>query len=164
MPTDCLFREDAYLRNCDAEVVAITDRGGIVLDRTVFYATSGGQPGDSGMLMTEAGVEIPIATVVCIGLLLSTITRNSAAAVVGTLMVSLLFQLIGILPGLGALKPYLLSSQFTAWQGLLRTPIDWAPILRALWVCSLYVVPAMVAAINNSVCGMIETYFPSPHL
>ena len=43
---------------------------------------------------------IPIATVVAIGLLLSTITRNSAAAVVGTLMVSLLFQLIGILPGL----------------------------------------------------------------
>ena len=44
---------------------------------------------------------IPIAAVVCIGLLLSTITRNSAAAVVGTLMVSLLFQLIGILPGPG---------------------------------------------------------------
>lgn len=41
---------------------------------------------------------IPIATVVCIGLLLSTITRNSAAAVVGTLMISLLFQLIGVLP------------------------------------------------------------------
>ena len=44
---------------------------------------------------------IPIAAIVCIGLLLSTITRNSAAAVVGTLMVSLLIQLIGILPGLG---------------------------------------------------------------
>ena len=44
---------------------------------------------------------IPIVTIVAIGLLLSTITRNSAAAVVGTLMVSLLFQLIGILPGLG---------------------------------------------------------------
>ncbi len=44
---------------------------------------------------------IPIATVVCIGLLLSTITRNSAAAVVGTLMISLLFQLIGVLPGPG---------------------------------------------------------------
>jgi len=64
MPTDCLFREDAYLRDCDAKVVAITDRGGIVLDRTVFYATSGGQPGDAGTLTTEAGVEIPIATVV----------------------------------------------------------------------------------------------------
>ena len=45
---------------------------------------------------------IPIAAIVCIGLLLSTVTRNSAAAVVGTLMVSLLFQLIGILPGLGS--------------------------------------------------------------
>ena len=86
---------------------------------------------------------IPIATVVCIGLLLSTITRNSAAAVVGTLMISLLFQLIGILPGLGALQPYLLSTQFNAWQGLLRQPIDWSPIVRAAWVCAMYAVPAL---------------------
>jgi ABC-2 type transport system permease protein len=89
---------------------------------------------------------IPIATVVCIGLLLSTITRNSAAAVVGTLMISLLFQLIGILPGLGALQPYLLSTQFNAWQGLLRQPIDWSPIVRAAWVCAMYGVPALVTA------------------
>jgi ABC-2 type transport system permease protein len=89
---------------------------------------------------------IPIATVVCIGLLLSTITRNSAAAVVGTLMVSLLFQLIGILPGLGALVPYLLSTQFNAWQGLLRQPIDWSPILRAVWVCAMYGIPALGTA------------------
>jgi misacylated tRNA(Ala) deacylase len=64
MPTDCLFREDAYLRDCDATVVGLTDRGGIVLDRTVFYATSGGQPGDGGMLTTAAGIEIPVATAV----------------------------------------------------------------------------------------------------
>ncbi|HUO69596.1 MAG TPA: ABC transporter permease [Solirubrobacteraceae bacterium] len=89
---------------------------------------------------------MPIATVVCIGLLLSTITRNSAAAVVGTLMVSLLFQLIGILPGLSGLQPYLLSTQFNAWQGLLRTPIDWAPIVRAAWVCAMYGLPALFAA------------------
>jgi ABC-2 type transport system permease protein len=89
---------------------------------------------------------IPIATVVCIGLLLSTITRNSAAAVVGTLMISLLFQLIGVLPGLGALQPYLLSTQFNAWQGLLRQPIDWSPIVRAAWVCAMYGVPALATA------------------
>jgi ABC-2 type transport system permease protein len=89
---------------------------------------------------------IPIAAIVSIGLLLSTITRNSAAAVVGTLMVSLLFQLIGILPGFGSLQPYLLSTQFSAWQGLLRTPIDWTPIVRAVWVCALYGVPSLFAA------------------
>jgi ABC-2 type transport system permease protein len=89
---------------------------------------------------------IPIGAIVCIGLLLSAVTRNSAAAVVGTLMVSLLIQLIGILPGLGGLKPYLLSTQFNAWQGLLRTPTDWAPIVRAGWVCALYGLPALFAA------------------
>jgi ABC-2 type transport system permease protein len=88
---------------------------------------------------------IPIAAIVCIGLLLSALTRNSAAAVVGTLMVSLLIQLIGILPGLGSLQPYLLSTQFNAWQGLLRTPIDWEPIVRAAWVCALYGLPALLA-------------------
>jgi len=90
---------------------------------------------------------IPIAAIVAIGLLLSSITRNSAAAVVGTLMISLLFQLIGILPGLTGLQPYLLSTQFNAWQGLLRTPIDWAPIVRAAWVCAMYGVPALAAAL-----------------
>jgi ABC-2 type transport system permease protein len=89
---------------------------------------------------------MPILAVACIGLLLSTITRNSAAAVVGTLMVSLLIQLIGILPGLEGLHPYLLSTQFNAWQGLLREPIDWAPVVRSAWVCSLYGLPALVGA------------------
>jgi misacylated tRNA(Ala) deacylase len=63
MPTEYLFREDSYLKSCDARVVAITEQGGVVLDRTVFYATSGGQPGDSGTL-TAAGVTVPIATAV----------------------------------------------------------------------------------------------------
>ncbi len=89
---------------------------------------------------------IPIAAIVCIGLLLSAVTRNSAAAVVGTLMISLLIQLLGILPGLSGLQPYLLSTQFNAWQGLLRTPIDWSPIVRAVWVCALYGLPALLAA------------------
>jgi ABC-2 type transport system permease protein len=89
---------------------------------------------------------IPIGALMCIGLLLSVLTRNSAAAVVGTLMFSLLTQLIGILPGLSGAQPYLLSTQFNAWQGLLRTPIDWEPIARAAWVCALYGLPALFAA------------------
>jgi ABC-2 type transport system permease protein len=88
---------------------------------------------------------VPVLALTFIGLLLSAVTRNSAAAVVGTLMVSLVIQLVGILPGLGALHPYLLSTQFNAWQGLLRTPADWAPIVRSLWVCALYGLPALAA-------------------
>jgi len=59
-----LFREDAYLRTCEADVVGVNDRGGLLLDRTVFYAMGGGQPGDSGALELEDGSRIDIATTV----------------------------------------------------------------------------------------------------
>jgi len=55
MATDCLFRDDAYLKDCSATVKGVTDQGAILLDRTVFYATSGGQPGDTGTLVTADG-------------------------------------------------------------------------------------------------------------
>lgn len=90
---------------------------------------------------------LPILAVACIGILFSTVFRNSAAAIVGTLMFSLLLQLIAILPGLGGVQPYLLSTQFQAWQGFLRVPVDWEPILRALWICALYAVPAILVAL-----------------
>ncbi|WP_296420497.1 alanyl-tRNA editing protein [Pseudooctadecabacter sp.] len=57
------FIEDAYLRDAAADVFAVTDEGGIILDATIFYATSGGQPGDSGTLTWEGG-RIDIATTV----------------------------------------------------------------------------------------------------
>src|SRR5665213_2638921 len=64
MATDCLFRDDSYLKDCQARVVAITEQGGIVLDRTVFYANSGGQPGDSGSFTGLDGTRIAIETAV----------------------------------------------------------------------------------------------------
>jgi len=91
---------------------------------------------------------LPVFAVASIALLLSTVTRNSAAAIVGTLMISLLLQLVGIISGLASLKPYLLSTQFDAWQGLLREPADWAPIVRAAWVCALYALPALGVALT----------------
>ncbi|MEQ3711279.1 alanine--tRNA ligase-related protein, partial [Tateyamaria sp.] len=48
--TKPLFREDAYLRRAEAEVLAHTSEGGIVLDQSIFYPTGGGQPGDNGVL------------------------------------------------------------------------------------------------------------------
>lgn len=59
-----LFREDAYLSTTEGTVVAVNERGGIILDRTVFYATSGGQPGDTGFLERADGSRIEIASTV----------------------------------------------------------------------------------------------------
>lgn len=59
-----LFRDDAYLRTCEAHVVGHNDRGGIILDRTIFYATGGGQPGDSGHMELDTGATITIVTAV----------------------------------------------------------------------------------------------------
>jgi ABC-2 type transport system permease protein len=59
-------------------------------------------------------------------------------------------QLLGIITALDFLRPYLLPQQFNAWQGLLRDPIDWAPIVRAAWVSALFAVPAL---------GWAFTYF-----
>lgn len=61
--TEALFRQDAYLQDADAHVRAVTPEGGIVLDRSVFYPTGGGQPGDSGRLEWDGG-QITIATTV----------------------------------------------------------------------------------------------------
>ena len=49
-----LFRQDAYLREADAIVTAQDERG-VRLDRTIFYPTGGGQPGDTGLLRWDGG-------------------------------------------------------------------------------------------------------------
>jgi misacylated tRNA(Ala) deacylase len=61
--TELIFRDDAYARCCTARVVAADERG-IRLDRTVFYPTGGGQPGDAGVLRLPSGGEVAIVDAV----------------------------------------------------------------------------------------------------
>jgi len=114
---------------------------------TSLSGTTVGATRALGLIAASFGVYLwPLLAIACIGLLLSTATRNSAAAVVGTLVATLLIELLGILPGLESLRPYLLTRQFDAWQGLLRQPTDWDPMVRSAWVCAAYAVPALLAA------------------
>ena len=59
MSTELLFREDAYLRHCEARIVAVGERG-VEVDRTVFYPMGGGQPGDTGVLIRADGSQLRI--------------------------------------------------------------------------------------------------------
>ena len=62
--TAFLFRDDSYLTSVEAIVTALTPDGGIVLDRTIFYASSGGQPGDTGAVQRPDGARAAIAATV----------------------------------------------------------------------------------------------------
>jgi misacylated tRNA(Ala) deacylase len=61
--TELLFRDDGYLRSCAARVIAADGRG-VRLDRTVFYPTGGGQPGDTGVLRLATGQSITVVDTV----------------------------------------------------------------------------------------------------
>lgn len=57
METELLFLRDAYLRECEARVIEVRDNA-VILDRTVFYYTSGGQPHDTGLIDGQLVTEV----------------------------------------------------------------------------------------------------------
>ena len=61
--TELVFRDDAYARSCEARVTRV-EPGAIHLDRTVFYPSGGGQPGDRGVLKLSGGVELEVLNTV----------------------------------------------------------------------------------------------------
>ncbi len=62
--TALLFRDDAYARSCRSKVIGATPEGGIILDRTVFYAQGGGQPGDVGTIHASSGSAFTVSNTV----------------------------------------------------------------------------------------------------
>ena len=64
MTTQLEFLDDAYSRSGEAQIISLNEQGGIIIDRSVFYATSGGQPGDSGSIELSDGTRIEITTAV----------------------------------------------------------------------------------------------------
>jgi ABC-2 type transport system permease protein len=86
--------------------------------------------------------------VAAFAILLSTWTRNSAAAIVGTLVYALGQEAIAGLVHQGWAQHYLLSDQFDGWHGVFMSPVDWTLITRAIWVSSIFVaVPLLIAGL-----------------
>jgi ABC-2 type transport system permease protein len=135
--------------------------GGLLWGFDPLPTLSGGHvPTGEGLLLLAGAIAVyamPLLAVAAIAFMLSVVTRNSAAAVVGGLMFVLILQIVGAITALRGLDPYLLPSQFDAWQGLVRQPIDWAPIGHAAWVSALYGIPAaciaLVAFVRRDVTG-----------
>jgi misacylated tRNA(Ala) deacylase len=62
--TEFVFRSDSYIKTLDAKVIEVVADGSIALDRTIFYAASGGQPHDTGQLVLGDGRVVPIVNVI----------------------------------------------------------------------------------------------------
>jgi ABC-2 type transport system permease protein len=102
-----------------------------------------------GIALTWASaglVALPLLALASVAILLSSVTHNSVASVVGGVVLIVLLQLVSSLGLGGSLGPYLLTNQFGAWLNLMRDPIDWAPIVRAAWVSLLWAAVSLLAA------------------
>jgi misacylated tRNA(Ala) deacylase len=62
--TEFVFRSDSYRKSLDTVVTSVTPDGGIELDRTIFYAASGGQPNDTGRMVAGDGRVVPIVNTI----------------------------------------------------------------------------------------------------
>ena len=85
-----------------------------------------------GLSFAALGVfAIPLIAIAAFAIFLSVATRNSAAAIVGTLVYALAQEALAGLVHLDFFRHYLLSDQFDGWHGLFQTPTYWTPIIRA---------------------------------
>jgi len=89
---------------------------------------------------------VPLLAIASFGIFLSVLTKNSAAAIVVTLVYELTMEAVVGLVHVSWLRHYLLSAQFDAWHGFFQTPLYWTPIVRALWVSALFIAVPLTAA------------------
>jgi len=89
---------------------------------------------------------VPLIAVAAFAVFLSVVTRNSAAAIVGTLVYALAQEALAGLVHLDFFRHYLLSDQFDGWHGLFQSPTEWTPVIRAIWVSAIFTAVPLVVA------------------
>jgi ABC-2 type transport system permease protein len=89
---------------------------------------------------------LPVVAIACFGVFLSVVTRQSVAAVGGTVIYAMSLQGVAAISAIAAAHPYLLTNQFTAWHDLFQDPAAAASIVRSVWVCAAFALPPLIAA------------------
>jgi len=88
----------------------------------------------------------PLVAFTCLALLFSVWSRNAAAGIAGPVVIGMVMQLVGALGGIEAIRPYLLTTPFEAWHGLLAEPRFTGPLLDGLLTSAVWSAASLVAA------------------
>lgn len=89
---------------------------------------------------------LPVIAIASFGFFPSVVTRQSVAAIVGTLLYALALQGLSALSAIAAALAYLLVGQMTAWHELFQTPTSVGAIARCVWVSAAFALPPLLAA------------------
>jgi ABC-type transport system involved in multi-copper enzyme maturation permease subunit len=89
---------------------------------------------------------VPVFALASFGLFLSVATRQSVAAIGGTLLYAMSLQGVAAIAATRGAHPFVLTNQLTAWHDLFQTPVAGDAIVRCLWVSAAFALPPLVAA------------------
>ncbi len=106
------------------------------------------EPGAALGLVTASWATMapPLIAITCLALLFSVWSRNAAVGIAGPVVIAMVMQLVGQLGGIEAIRPYLLTTPFEAWHGLLAEPRFTGPILDGALTSAVWSVVSLVAA------------------
>jgi ABC-2 type transport system permease protein len=88
----------------------------------------------------------PLVAITCLAILFSVWSRNAAVGIAGPVVVAMVMQLVGSLAGIEAVRPYLLTTPFEAWHGLLAEPRFTGPLVDGVLTSAVWSVAALAAA------------------
>ncbi len=105
-------------------------------------------PGGSLQLVVAswASVVAPTLGFACLAILLSVWSRNPAVGIAAPVVIAMVMQLVGALGGVEALRPYLLTTSFESWHGLLTAPRFYGPLVTGLVTSGVWCVVTLAAS------------------
>lgn len=121
-----------------------------IVGHQALYGVSGQTiaPHDAMRLVIEswATTLAPTLGYTALAILLSVWSRNPAVGIAAPVVLGMLMQLVGSLGGVEALRPFLLSTPFENWHGLLATPQFFGPLVQGMVASAVWFVVCLLLA------------------